>query len=107
MFYIAVILYESSSNVPHYKPLYEECFTLIEATSLEEAREKALVCAKNNEHSYENVCGETITWVTKKIVDVNNVLDDSFKDYTDLYARHFRNYEAYHSFESLLSEEEI
>ena len=107
MFYIAIIVYESSSNALNYKPLYEECFTLIEARSLEEAREKAQICAKNNETSYENLYGETITWVTKEIVDVNNVLDDNFKDNTDIYARHFRNYEAYRAFEPLLFGEEL
>ena len=96
MFYIAIIVYESSSNALNYKPLYEECFTLIEARSLEEAREKAQICAKNNETSYENLYGETITWVTKEIVDN-----------TDIYARHFRNYEAYRAFEPLLFGEEL
>ena len=107
MFYIAVILYESSSNNPDYKALYEECFTLIEAGALEEAREKAEIYAKNNEHSYQNMYGETITWLTKEIVDVNRVLFDRFQDSTELYARHFRNYEAYRAFEPLLSGEEL
>jgi len=45
-FYIAVILYESSSNNPGYKPLCQECFVLIKASSLKEAQEKAFTHAE-------------------------------------------------------------
>lgn len=51
-FYIAMILYESSSSAPEYKPLYQECFVLIKATSLKEANEKALVYGRKQEGSY-------------------------------------------------------
>ncbi|GAB4205082.1 MAG: hypothetical protein Fur006_60820 [Coleofasciculaceae cyanobacterium] len=103
-FYIAVILYESSSTKPEYKPLYQECFVLIKATSVEEAREKALSHASQEQVSYQNEKGDTITWSLKQVVDVNSVLYDEFDDFTELYARHFRNYEAYRLFESLLSD---
>lgn len=106
-FYIAVILYESSSDAPDYKPLYQECFTLIKAKSLKKAREKALSHAKKEEGSYQNEYGQTITWFVKQIVDINNVLDDTFEDVSDLYVRHFCNYEAYSLFEPLLSNEEL
>ena len=45
-FYIAIALYESTSPNPDYQKLYEECFILIKATSLDEAREKALEVTK-------------------------------------------------------------
>ncbi|WP_420759278.1 DUF4288 domain-containing protein [Nostoc sp. CALU 546] len=109
-FYIAVVLYESSSNAPDYQPLYQECFVLLKASSLEKAQEKARIYAKKEEVSYKNEDGETITWSLKQVVDVNSVLYDDFdstSDGVDLYARHFRNYEAYHSFEPFLSEEEF
>jgi hypothetical protein len=106
-FYIAVILFESSSNVPDYKPLYEECFVLIKAISLEEANEKALVYGREQEGSYQNDNKDMITWSLKQIVDVNSVLYDEFNNGTELYARHFRNYKAYCLFEPLLSGEEL
>ena len=106
-FYIAVIIYESSSDIPDYQPLYEECFVLIRAISLEEAKKKALSHAQKQEGSYQNPYEQTITWFIKQIVDVNNVLYDIGEDVTELYARHFRNYEAYCSFEPLLSKEEL
>ena len=106
-FYIALILYKSHSDVSDYKPLDQECFTLIKASSLEKAQEKALAHAKKEEGSYQNVYEETITWTLKQVVDVKAVLYDEFEDATDLYARHFQNYEAYCSFEPLLSSEDL
>ncbi|MBE3558432.1 MAG: DUF4288 domain-containing protein [Ktedonobacteraceae bacterium] len=104
-FYIAVLLWESSSDRPDYRPLYEESILLIAATSEEEARQKALVSA--SKYSYDNVYGETITWSLKHLVDVQPALEEKFSDVTELYARHFRNYEAYRAFEPLLSDEKI
>jgi hypothetical protein len=109
-FYIAIILYKSSSDAPSYQPWYQESFVLIKAASLEEAKAKALNHGKNESVSYTNENGETITWSLQQVVDVNSVLDndfDSSEDIIDLYARHFRNYEAYHSFEPLLSQEQF
>ncbi|MDV2995110.1 MAG: hypothetical protein N4J56_004764 [Chroococcidiopsis sp. SAG 2025] len=105
--YIAVILFESSSSVPSDRTLYEECFILIQANSLEEAREKALLYSRQQECSYQNQDKDTITWTCKQIIDVNSVLYDDFGDVTEIYARHFRNYEAYCQFEPLLSGEEL
>ncbi|MBG1260365.1 DUF4288 domain-containing protein [Nostoc commune] len=109
-FYIAIILYKSSSDKHDYQPLYQESFVLIKATSLEEAKAKALNHSKNETVSYTNENGETITWSLQQVIDVNSVLYDDFnssEDIVDLYARHFRNYEAYHSFEPLLSKEQF
>lgn len=109
-FYIAIILYKSSSDKPDYQPLYQESFVLIKANSLEQAKAKALNHGKNENVSYTNQNGETITWSLQQVVDVNSVLYDDFdsaEDAIDLYARHFRNYEAYHSFESFLSKEQL
>lgn len=106
-FYIAVILYESSSNVSGYKPLYQECFFLIKACSLEEANEKALLYANQEQVSYENVNNEIITWSLKHIISVDLVVDDEFSDGAEIYARYFRNYDAYRLFDPTLSGEEL
>ncbi|MGI2909255.1 DUF4288 domain-containing protein [Tolypothrix sp. VBCCA 56010] len=109
-FYIAIILYKSSSDKPDYQPLYQESFVMIKATSLQSAKEKAIKHGKNENVSYTNENGETITWSLQQVVDVNSVLYDDFdssEDGVDLYARHFRNYEAYQSFEPLLSKEQF
>ncbi|MEH2001594.1 MAG: DUF4288 domain-containing protein [Nostoc sp.] len=62
--------------------------------------------AKKEQVSYKNQDEETITWSLKQLLDVNSILDDDFdltSDGVDLYARHFRNYQACHSFEPFLS----
>ncbi|MEH1956341.1 DUF4288 domain-containing protein [Nostoc sp.] len=85
-------------------------YILIKAASLEKANAKAWNHANNESVSYTNENGETITWSLQQVVDVNSVLYndfDSSEDIVDLYARHFRNYEAYHSFEPLLSKEQF
>jgi hypothetical protein len=108
--YIAIILSKSFSDKPDYQPLYQESFVLIKAASLEEAKTKALNYGKNENVSYTNENGEVITWSLQQIVDVNSVLDDDFdaaEDGVDLYTRHFRNYDAYQSFEPLLSQEQL
>lgn len=90
--------------------MYQEIFVLIKAASLESAKAKALNHGKNESVSYINENGEIITWSLLQVVDINSVLYDdidSSEDVVDLYARHFRNYDAYQSFEPLLSNEEL
>ncbi|MEL6493752.1 MAG: DUF4288 domain-containing protein [Cyanobacteria bacterium J06623_7] len=104
-FYLAVILYQSSSGSQ--PPLYEECFTLIKANSLEKARQRAKDCATKAECSYLTEDGKTVSHSLIKIVDINNVLDDDLQDGGNIYARHFRNFAAYSAFEPLISGEDI
>ncbi|MBE9107461.1 DUF4288 domain-containing protein [Nostoc cf. edaphicum LEGE 07299] len=81
-----------------------------ESASLEQAKAKALNHGKNESVSYTNENEETITWSLQQLVDVNSVLYDDFdssENIVDLYARHFRNYKAYQSFEPLLSKEQF
>ncbi len=104
-FYIAVILYESSSDAPEYMPLYEESFVLIKATSEEEAWAKAQNYGKGEEVSYPNENREMISWSLKQVIDVTPVLAEKFDDGSELYSRYFRDYNAYRAFEPLLSGE--
>lgn len=103
MFYIAIILYEATSDAPGYRSLYEESFVLIQASSEDEAREKAIIHARGQLPSYQNESGETITWVCKQIIDVSPVLSKTLADGTELYARHFGNMQADCDFEPMLS----
>lgn len=101
-FYIAVILLVSTSESGNKEPMYEETFVLLEAASEEEARQSALEHAHQSCARYENVEGEIIQWSLKHIVDVARVLRDEFTHGSELYARYFKNYQAYHDFEPLL-----
>lgn len=95
-FYIAVVVIESSLNSPDYKPLYEERFLLIQASSEEEARGKAIQ-RSSEPLAYKNVYGETVTWSFKKVVDVKQVWEHEIVDGTEIFSRFFRRYEAYYS----------
>ncbi|WPB77895.1 DUF4288 domain-containing protein [Archangium violaceum] len=101
-FYVAVLLYESTSESGGKKPLYQESFVLLQATGEEEARARAAEHARQQETQYENEEGELIHWSLKHVIDVSPVLDDELKDGSELYARHFRDYGAYHAFEPFL-----
>ncbi len=105
--YMAIVLYKSSCSAPDYKPLYEECWTIIEASSEEHARQKAHTYAQQAQHSYKNQFGETITVAFKQIVDVAPLLSDVIEDGAELYARFFRNHQAYCRFEPLLGGEPL
>jgi Domain of unknown function (DUF4288) len=102
-FYIGVIVYESSSDAPDHQKLYEEDYVLIKASSDEDAKQKAAQLSQKGQHTYKNEQGENITWTLKHILDVNRVLSEKFEHGAELYARHFRNYQAYVAFEPLLS----
>ena len=105
--YVAIIIFETSSPSPDYRTLYEEEISLIEASSEEQAREKALAHGKAQETTYQNQYGETLTVTFKTLVDVQQVLDSDFKDGSLIYARHFRDYESYEAFEPFLKGEEL
>jgi Domain of unknown function (DUF4288) len=104
---VAVLVYESSSSSPDYEALFEESFMLVKASSLEEAKQKAKHYGDTHTATFENGSGESITWKLKHIVDVNQALDDVDLDGAEIYARHFRDYQAYKSFEPLLSEQSL
>lgn len=100
--YIAVLLYESSSQDPAYTQTFEECFLLLRADSDEQARARAEQHSRANEASFENVAGQTVHWKLKHVVDISRILSEALDDGSELYARHFKNYEAYRAFEPLL-----
>ena len=100
--YIAVLLYASSSPDPGYTQTFEECFMLLRAADDERARAHAEQHGRAREASFANSAGQTVHWKLKHVVDVARVLSDTFEDGSELYARHFKNYGAYHAFEPLL-----
>ena len=99
--YIAVFVSKSSVGNLDTNLYYQECFTLIKASSPEEARQKAVKHANNTVNtSYPNEHGETVTWVVKQITDVTNTLENEFDlhtDAVDLYVRGFEDYKTYQS----------
>jgi hypothetical protein len=99
--YAAVLVYESSSAAAGYEPLYEETVTVFLATSEDHAAEKAREHGRSRQVTYENEDRETITWAFKHLVDVSEI-SDAVGDGAEIYTRHFRDYQAYCAFETLL-----
>ncbi|EDX82539.1 hypothetical protein S7335_1243 [Synechococcus sp. PCC 7335] len=102
-FYAAVLVFETSSDAPGYKPLYSEEIMLIEATSEEQASASAKACAKGQETSYQNEYCETIQVRFKSLVDVQLMQFEPSHGAT-VYCRHFHSYPAYEAFELLASQ---
>lgn len=100
--FIASTLFKSISSNSQYKSLFEECFTLVKAYSLEEASEKIIRSAINKQSTFKNEKGEEISWTFIKLNDINNILYDiSFEegDEIDIYSRHFTDIELYEKHE--------
>lgn len=103
--YIAVLLTEAAT--PGHPPLYQESFVLLAAADADAARARAEAHGRALETTYTNPDGEPVTWTLRHVVDVAEVLDGDLGDGAELYARHFRDYAAYRSFEPLLSGEPL
>jgi hypothetical protein len=100
--YVAVLLYESSSEDPTYTPTFEESFVLLRADDEAQARARAEQHGHANATSFTNSVGQMVRWHLKHVVDVSQALSEPLDDGSEVYARHFKNYEAYFAFEPLL-----
>ena len=103
--YIAVIVFEYTYEHTSYQPLYDESFVLIKAYSLENAQLEVLAYAQKQQVTYKNQQQETVHVSLKQVIDVSPLLTENikFENGSELYSRHFRDYQAYVSFEPLLS----
>lgn len=100
--YVAVLLYESSSPDLGYTPLFEEAILLLQAASEDEAQTKAQTHGNQSRTSFKNALGQIIHWSLKHVIDVSEMLVDGPVDGGEIYARHFRDYAAYRKFEPML-----
>jgi hypothetical protein len=98
--YAALLVYEASSPAPEFESLYEETVTLIRANSAKHAAERAREFARTRETSYQNEMGETVTLSLKRLVDVSEIVD-RIDDGAEIYTRHFTDYDAYCTFETM------
>jgi hypothetical protein len=99
--YIVIFVVEIQVHAPDMAPRYEENFTLLKASSQEEAEQKALDYVTNDAcgEPYQNVYGEQVTWRLKKITEVRLILDtlELPTDIVELSTRAFNDYESYHN----------
>ncbi|WP_328393463.1 DUF4288 domain-containing protein [Nocardia sp. NBC_00416] len=100
--YIAITLFKFTSDAPDYVPLYREDTTLLYAESEAEARELAEENFRSDEGTYKNEAGYNVTVTPTAVVDVVAALIDDLSEGGDLYSRHFRDFEAYSKWETML-----
>lgn len=98
-YYAVVILNELSSPSPSHKTLYEEEVVMISASSEDDARERAISCGKEQEDSYQNQSGETITHRFKAVKDVQ-LMPPELESGTTVYSRFFSNIKTYEAFDA-------
>lgn len=101
-FYVAVAVLSARVEGKNTEPLYQETFHLIRASDESSARAKAEILFREMSHSYLNGQGETVSWKLEEIVDVALIGESGFEHGSELYTRHFRDFEAYKRFEPLM-----
>jgi hypothetical protein len=74
--FVAIVVYESSSETPDYVPLYDESFLVLKARTKDEAYQRVEQYVSTEMTSYLNESGERIVWRLRRIVDVAPVLED-------------------------------
>ncbi|MBW0103666.1 DUF4288 domain-containing protein [Pseudonocardia sp. KRD291] len=105
--FVALLLFESTSPAPGYRPLYREDVVVLRALSLADATSEAERHGRRAETSFRNHSGETITDRLLHVVDVAPALSDDLTSPADLYSRFFRDIAAYRRFEPLLDGEPL
>jgi len=94
--YFARLLNVSSSREPDYRPLHEESFILVRASSEKEARARAEQYGRQSAHQYKSVDGLHIKWQFLEVLDVVLAIDDDFKnDIMELSGWFFHDLEMY------------
>ena len=105
--FVAILLFESSSSAPDYRPLYREDIVTLRAPSLREARDRVKRHGRDAQISYSNQVGEEIRDRLLEVVDVAPALYENDTSPADLYSRHFRDLTSYRTFEPLLDGEAL
>ncbi|MGW0178226.1 DUF4288 domain-containing protein [Nocardia sp. NPDC003345] len=103
--YIAITLFEFTSDAPDHVPLYREDVTLLYADSEAQARELAEENFRSDGETYTSAAGYNVTVTPTAVIDVVAALIDDLSEGGDLYARHFRDFEAYSKWEPMLNDD--
>jgi hypothetical protein len=100
--WVAILVFRFTSDAPDHDDLYREDLTVVAATDEAGARAAALAHARARECRSVNPFGETVELSLVRVVDVAPALGPIERG-GDLYARHFRDLDAYRRFEPLMA----
>ena len=83
------MLYESVLKEPSGKkePLFEEKFVVFRCADTEDVLAKLETIAKRDELEFENVYKETIQWLFREVLEVQEITDPSIEDGTEVFYR--------------------
>lgn len=90
MWYSALILRQRTHpeiQVSMDKPLWEESVVLIEADSEQDASIKAEELGARGDISFRAVSTAMVQWKFVKILEIHEILDDSFRHGTEVFSR--------------------
>ena len=101
MYYAALLLFKATVEDGG-PPLYEESVFVVDAATPAEARRAAEQIGQAGQHTYKNVDGKTVSRSLDRVVDVAPIPGDRLGHGSEIYSRHFSNFEDYKRFESLI-----
>jgi hypothetical protein len=86
MWFGAKLLFEST--IPHEdgRILQEESIRLIEANDELEAKSKANMLGKSEQHEYENADGETVRWRFVFVLEIQDLCEKSLFDGMEVFS---------------------
>lgn len=82
--------------------MFEESVILVLASQCDEAEAEVRRIATSRLASFKNEAAELIEWSLERVVDVRQ-LDGPPVHGSEVYSRHFRDYDAYKAFEPMLN----
>ena len=95
MWYSARLLYESVLEVARsskdWEPLFEEKFVVFRCTDTEDLMAKLTTIAKGYELEFENVYKETVRWLFREVLEVQEIMGRSIKDGTEVFYRRWHD----------------
>lgn len=100
--FAGIVITRSHSDSPSYSPMFEESVILVLASQCDEAGAEVRRIATSRLASFKNEAGELIEWSLERVVDVRQ-LDGPPVHGSEVYSRHFRDFDAYQAFEPMLS----
>jgi Domain of unknown function (DUF4288) len=90
MWYSAALLFERihpTRTGRAKEPLWEESVILVDASSEEDAREKAEAFGKKEAISFQAISGERVEWRLVEVVDIHEIQDRDLKSGTEVFSR--------------------
>jgi len=69
---------------------FEEVYFLVSGLTPIQAHQKAKKLAKQKEHSYKNMYGESVSWRLAKFVEIQETTDQKFRDGSEVHFRFFK-----------------